>query len=534
MTQERKRRVVTYERVSSEGQTDRETILTQTEELARRLDTDPAVVIVDRYVDDGVSGTTAMAEREQGQRLLADARRRKFDEVWVYKLDRLGRDDIDPLVVRRDLAAVGVKLMALHDNIDGNLEYAVRVAIAAEERRTFLRRSADGMARAARDGRFCGGIVPLGYKVEGKKQTARLAVSNELMWRSWTESDVVRQIFGWSASDRWSCRRIAEHLNSLGVPTAYQKAGRCVRQKRTRGEWTPGRIRQILTSSVYKGIYVYGKRNKHREPITSVVPSIVSEAVWDEAQHTLARNNLRPTHAKNVFLLRSVIRCGVCGLRFSGTMGRGVTWYRCNGQIAWRGRLKGECYAKGIDGRFLEPLVWADVERWLVSPGDLIDELAAEQNAHSAAAVAEAERTLVTSALADISEQRNRVLDAYRRNRVTVDEFDAQMDAIVDEQRTLEARLAELEPKVEITDDDVTNDALLAAIRERVHEGLTPVERQQIVALLVRGIQIHTERDDAGKKRATIRIEYRFAVTVTDTGTRAGQNYSNPTRVVRL
>ncbi|MCH7882417.1 MAG: hypothetical protein IIB69_12785 [Proteobacteria bacterium] len=54
MVSERMRRVVTYERVSSEDQRERETIRTQTAELARRLQQEPGVELVDRYVDDGV------------------------------------------------------------------------------------------------------------------------------------------------------------------------------------------------------------------------------------------------------------------------------------------------------------------------------------------------------------------------------------------------------------------------------------------------------------------------------------------------
>ena len=84
------RRAVTYERVSSEDQKQRETIKTQQGELAVRLDSESDVSLRDRYVDDGVSGTIPMADRPAGKRLLEDAARGLFDEVWVWKLDRLG------------------------------------------------------------------------------------------------------------------------------------------------------------------------------------------------------------------------------------------------------------------------------------------------------------------------------------------------------------------------------------------------------------------------------------------------------------
>ncbi|TAK61957.1 MAG: hypothetical protein EPO22_07975, partial [Dehalococcoidia bacterium] len=218
-------------------------------------------------------------------------------------------------------------------------------------------------------------------------------------------------------------------------------------------------------------------------------------------------------------LLRSLVKCGTCGLNFSGTMGRGVVWYRCNGQIAWRGRLKGKCPAKSMDGRVLEPIVWEDVLRWLQAPGDVIRELAEEQNAGGAAATAEAERVLVASALTDIGDQRNRILDVFRRGRISEDEFNVQMDAIADEQRALEKRLAELEPVTIVPEDVVSAEALLSAVRERVAAELQPSERQEIVSLLVRSITVRTEVVD-GKKDATVAIDYRFpAVTTTGTGT---------------
>jgi hypothetical protein len=108
------------------------------------------------------------------------------------------------------------------------------------------------------------------------------------------------------------------------------------------------------------------------------------------------------------------------------------------------------------------------------------------------------------------------------------------MDEIIGEREKLEARRRELEPRINADDDEITSETLLCAIRERVAGELTDAERQEIVQLLVRRIVVNTEIVD-GKKRATVSIEYRFpAVTPTVTGTRAGQNYSNPTRVVQL
>lgn len=127
------RRVATYERVSSEDLKQRETILTQTEELAESLAADDQVTLVGRYPDNGVSGSIDMTKRQGGGRLLEDARLQRFDEVWVYKIDRLGRDFVDPLVVWKYLDRLGIKVVSATENVSTPFEYSIRVAMAAEE-----------------------------------------------------------------------------------------------------------------------------------------------------------------------------------------------------------------------------------------------------------------------------------------------------------------------------------------------------------------------------------------------------------------
>jgi site-specific DNA recombinase len=155
-------RAASYERVSSEDQRERETIRTQTDELARSLAADPHVRLVERYVDDGVSGTIPLAKRPGGARLMRDAAAGCFDELHVYKFDRLGRDAVDLLVVRRRLLELGIRVRSVVEGEPDLLGYDVQAVVADHGRREFLRRSADGVNRAAREGRYCGGIVAFG------------------------------------------------------------------------------------------------------------------------------------------------------------------------------------------------------------------------------------------------------------------------------------------------------------------------------------------------------------------------------------
>ena len=64
------------------------------------------------------------------------------------------------------------------------------------------------------------------------------------------------------------------------------------------------------------GGHEYGKRSPRsgRETITRDVPAIVPEAVWKKAQQTLKANFLFGVRsARTQYLLRGLIKCGLCG-----------------------------------------------------------------------------------------------------------------------------------------------------------------------------------------------------------------------------
>ena len=244
------KRIATYERVSSDDQRQRRTILTQTDELAKQLQNDPGVRLVERYIDNGISGTIPMVKRPAGRRLMEDAAKGLFKEVWVYKVDRLGRDAIDPLIVWRDLELLGIKVNSVTEGISDPFMYQIHVAMAAKERRTFLERSAAGIERTVKNGHFPGGIKPLGYEVLGLKNEAHLIPSTKIIWANWTAVDLVVGIYQWLGINHWSCPHIANHLNDLGVPTAYQQLipgpRRAERGTGLQGKWRAGRIRNLV------------------------------------------------------------------------------------------------------------------------------------------------------------------------------------------------------------------------------------------------------------------------------------------------
>ncbi len=111
--------------------------------------------VTEEYLDEGVSGTRA--SRPGLDRLMADARRRRFDAVLVWRLDRLGRGLRHLLTLLGELEELGVRFVSLDDSIDtstasGKLFMQIRGAFAEYELAQIAERTAAGREAARRWG----------------------------------------------------------------------------------------------------------------------------------------------------------------------------------------------------------------------------------------------------------------------------------------------------------------------------------------------------------------------------------------------
>jgi len=111
------------------------------------------------YVDKGVSG--AKDKRPALDSLVRDAKRRRFDVLVCWRLDRLGRSLRHLILLLDDLHAVGVAFVSLAEGIDattpaGRLQLHVLGAIAEFERARIAERVRLGMRRAKAEGRHVG------------------------------------------------------------------------------------------------------------------------------------------------------------------------------------------------------------------------------------------------------------------------------------------------------------------------------------------------------------------------------------------
>ena len=111
------------------------------------------------YVDHGVSGSRD--RRPALDRLLRDARRRRFDVVVCWRLDRLGRNLRHLVTLLDELQALGVSFVSLGEGIDcttpaGKLQLHILAALSEFERGRIAERVKAGLARARLEGKRLG------------------------------------------------------------------------------------------------------------------------------------------------------------------------------------------------------------------------------------------------------------------------------------------------------------------------------------------------------------------------------------------
>jgi DNA invertase Pin-like site-specific DNA recombinase len=111
------------------------------------------------YVDVGISG--AKEKRPELDRLMADAHRRRFDAVVVWKFDRFARSVSHLLRALETFKALGIEFVSLSEQVDtstptGKMVFTVLGAVAELERSLIAERVRAGLRNAKAKGKRLG------------------------------------------------------------------------------------------------------------------------------------------------------------------------------------------------------------------------------------------------------------------------------------------------------------------------------------------------------------------------------------------
>ena len=115
--------------------------------------------IADEYVDVGVSGTKD--SRPELNRLIADAHKRRFDVVCVWRFDRFARSVSHLLRALETFKALGIEFVSFSEQMDtstpaGKMVFTVLGAVAELERSLIVERVRAGLRNARAKGKTLG------------------------------------------------------------------------------------------------------------------------------------------------------------------------------------------------------------------------------------------------------------------------------------------------------------------------------------------------------------------------------------------
>ena len=149
-----KKTVAIYARVS----TDRQTVDMQIHELKEYVKR-RGWNLLREFIDQGYSGSDT--KRPAFQEMMNDAKKRKFDVLLVWKLDRLSRSMKDLVMVLNELGGLGIDFVSYDNNLDtstptGKLVFHVIGAVAEFEKDIIKERVKAGLENAKRKGKKLG------------------------------------------------------------------------------------------------------------------------------------------------------------------------------------------------------------------------------------------------------------------------------------------------------------------------------------------------------------------------------------------
>lgn len=216
-------------------------------------------------------------------------------------------------------------------------------------------------------------------------------------------------------------------------------------------------------------------------------------------------------------MLKSLIRCGRCGLSYVGhaIVGRryrdrvypDFRYYEC-GSLG--NRDYEFCRNRRLNADRIEAAVWSEIEGFIETPSAVIEQFALRYNRK---ATLDQEnlgrnRKKIETAKKKNLEARERLIMALARGVIT--DVDAQrgLDELAREAESLAH--AEVELKQSQAEESthrrriVDAEILLLALRERLNQGLTPEKKLQITQHLVKRAMVNPSADG----RITVAVEY--------------------------
>lgn len=331
-----KKKVCAYARVSTNSNSQEDSLENQTTHYRNKIEADPEYEFVGIFADSGYTGTKA--NRPGFQQMITDCREGKIDLILTKSISRFARNTTIVLEYVRELKLLGIEIHFERENIrtlskDGELMLTVLSSFAEEESRSASENVKWRFHKKFEQGELLINTKRfLGYD---KDEYGDLVINRK-------EAEIVGYIFEAYLSGKGT-HRIAKELNKTKTPTV------------TGGKWYDTTILAILKNEKYKGdawlqkTYTPNYLTKKKKRNTGEVDyyyiednhsAIVSREIWETVQIKLKENRRNKEHSQVRNKYSGLLVCSKCGCNLrrrvwnSGKPCQKVVW-QCSNYIKY-------------------------------------------------------------------------------------------------------------------------------------------------------------------------------------------------------
>ena len=503
-------RVTYYARVSSESDEQLNSLGNQIQYYEDFIRRNAAWTFVPGYIDEGLSGISTK-RRENFNRMIDDAADDTFDLIITKEISRFARNTLDSIQFTRQLLGCGVGVFFQNDNIntfdeDSELRLSIMSSIAQDELRKLSSRVKFGHQQAIKNNVVLGNSRIFGYR----KENRRLVIDEE-------QAPMVRELFELYASDQYSMKQIEAlfwekgYRNLNGKKIAHTTMSNMISNPKYKGYYVGNKVKVVDMFTKKQKFLPPEEWVMFKDETGEIVPAIVSEELWDQANAILRRRSDDVKNRQGVCnhanLLTGKLFCTCCGTAYYRRESQDKQGHK-NSKWVCSGKIKNgadSCASFPIYEDEIKPLlldVFRDTE---ASAEALIEEYVEMYRALDRGGRLGSQIAVLHKKLATVEQKRMKLLTFNAQGKLDDADFLAMNKQCSAEAKALQAQLDELTAQQESAGNMKQQlDTIRTVLRNAQKDAAKGVITKEFVARYIDKIFVTPEED--GSLRLDIKI----------------------------
>lgn len=494
-------RVTYYARVSSESDEQLNSLGNQIQYYEDFIRRNAAWTFVPGYIDEGLSGISTK-RRENFNRMIDDAAEDTFDLIITKEISRFARNTLDSIQFTRQLLGCGVGVFFQNDNIntfdeDSELRLSIMSSIAQDELRKLSSRVKFGHQQAIKNNVVLGNSRIFGYR----KENRRLVIDEE-------QAPMVRELFELYATDQYSMKQIEAlfwekgYRNLNGKKIAHTTMSNMISNPKYKGYYVGNKVKVVDMFTKKQKFLPPEEWVMFKDETGEIVPAIVSEELWDQANAILRRRSDDVKNRQGVCnhanLLTGKLFCTCCGTAYYRRESQDRQGHK-NSKWVCSGKIKNgadSCASFPIYEDEIKPLlldVFRDTE---ASAEALIEEYVEMYRALDRGGRLGSQIAALHKKLATVEQKRMKLLTYNAQGKLDDADFLAMNKQCSAEAKALQAQLDELTAQQESAGNMKQQlDTIRTALRNAQKDAAKGVITKEFVARYIDKIFVTPEED---------------------------------------